>query len=107
MDDDVSLNDVTLEVAEKASRALEKLIFSTGTPEEVQEELLKINVTALLEKYWKKLTSDPKFFHHLDILQTVLTLQDDLLNQLGEMGVDSIKADLENLDFARDKIAKK
>lgn len=107
VDDDVSLNEVAIEVAEKASQALEKLIFSTGTPEEVHEALLKIKVATLLEKYWKKLTSDPKLFHHLDILQTVLTLQDELLNQLEEMGVDSIKADLENLDFARDKIAKK
>jgi hypothetical protein len=107
MEDDVSLNEAAIEVAEKASRALEKLIFSTGTPEEVLEELMKLNVTTLLEENWKKLTSNPKYYHHLDILQTVLTLQDELLNQLGEMGVDSIKADLENLDFAREKITKK
>ncbi|MFX1520910.1 MAG: hypothetical protein ACFFCD_13415 [Promethearchaeota archaeon] len=107
MEDDASLNEAALEVAEKASRALEKLIFSTGTPEEVLEELMKLNVTNLLEENWKKFTSDPKYYYHLDILQTVLTLQDELLNQLEEMGVDSIKADLENLDFAREKIANK
>lgn len=103
-EDDVSLNEAALEVAEKASRALEKLLFYTGTPEDVFEELSKINASTLLEKNWKKLTSKSKYYYHLDIFQTVMTLQDQLLNQLEEMGVDSIKADLENLDFARNKI---
>ena len=103
---DASLNEVAIEVAEKASRALEKLIFSTASSDEVLDELNKIKAAKLLEENWKTLTSDPKYYYHLDILQTVMTLQDELLNQLGEMGVDSIKADLENLDFAKEKIEK-
>ena len=104
MEVDVSLNEAALEVAEKASRALEKLIFSTGTPEDVFEELMKIDASTLLEKTWNKLTSEPKYYHHLDIFQAVMTLQDELLSQIEEMGIDSIKSDLENLDFARQKI---
>lgn len=103
---DASLNEVAIEVAEKASQALEKLIFSTGSSEEVLEELKKINAAKLLEENWKTLTSNPKYYCHLDIFQTVMTLQDELLVQLVEMGVDSIKADLENLDFAKEKIKK-
>ena len=103
---DASLNEVAIEVAEKASQALEKLIFSTGSSEEVLEELKKINAAKLLEENWKTLTSKPKYYYHLDIFQTVMTLQDELLVQLVEMGVDSIKADLENLDFAKEKIEK-
>ena len=85
MEVDVSLNEAALEVAEKASRALEKLIFSTATPEDVFEELMKIEAATLLEKNWKKLTSEPKYYHHLDIFQTVMTLQDDLLSQIEEI----------------------
>jgi hypothetical protein len=57
---DASLNEVAIEVAEKASKALEKLIFSTGSSEEVLEELKKINAAKLLEENWKTLTSKTK-----------------------------------------------
>jgi hypothetical protein len=107
MEDDVALNDAVFEAAKKAEKALEKLIFSTGTPEEVLEELRKIDVTTILKNNWNKLTSKLKYYPHLDILQTVLTLQQELLDQLEEMGVDSIQSDLDTLDFALSKITKK
>jgi hypothetical protein len=106
MPDETSLDDAVLKVAERATKALEKLIFSLATPEEVFEEITDIDVSGLLENNWAKITSDPKYQYHLEILQTVLTLKDQLLDQVQEMGVDSLKSDLEDLDFAREKLAK-
>lgn len=107
MPDEISLDDIVLKVAERSTKALEKLIFSLATPEEVYEEITDIDVSGLLENNWAKFISDPKYHYHLEILQTVLTLKDQLLDQIQEMGIDSIKSDLEVLDFAREKIANK
>lgn len=91
------IHEEVMEVGKKALVLIQRFLSGRVHKEEFLAGMNELPAREILARHWEKLTSDPKYVPHWQVLQTLQGLVDELEYQLGEYGESTLHEDMNEI----------
>jgi hypothetical protein len=93
-------------VGVRAAVLLKGVILEKVNRETLEWGLEELSAFELMNKYYSRLVDEPEYVHLTNLLHLVSSLESQLDYQVREYGLDSLKDDLQEINFSLQQVGK-